>query len=202
MANKKVSVTGLVKEILRSADQMEVRDKLCALRRDEELTDEDYFRIFSLVTINVMTKDRQQAPSVNGGRDHLSAVASWFRKNGWVFNTTQDSLQSGFAGKNHNFDLFVIRLRKSPCLVFLVPSIVKVPEQSRQRVLDGIARLNTEVQLGAFQFDVESSQVSFRIGFPLPGESSINDEQIRDCFIMCCLTVDEAFPKIAKACWA
>jgi hypothetical protein len=201
------NITGneLAREILKG-DRHEIKERLIALRRDKNMSDQDFFQAFALVTLNLL--NRSQIEQVNATAqnakihdDPLAVVEACLKQNDCGYERHERSIQTSYQGENCHIRIFVIKPRNATSIVFVVPEILKVTKKAEQELVNAICQMNLRIVTGSFCYDYTDSSLSFRIALMLGKGEMPSDDQVGGCLANCCLVVDKYFPEFAKVCW-
>ena len=203
---KRTTANDSAGEILKEKDNQKITERLIALRRDENVPDNDFYQVFALVTLGML--GQTENGGVNGSEalavscdDPLGVVEAFLNKEDCSYRRDESEIETGFRGRNCNIRIVVVKPKEGACMLFNVPEVLKVPEEAEARVVKAICRINWGHVIGAFCYDHDVGELSFRISLPLPTGGLPNLDQVAFCFAACCGMVDEYFPEIAAVCW-
>jgi hypothetical protein len=200
MGRGETTINGIVKQIVELGDIDEIRNILRDLRRDKTLSDDEHFKVFTLVTLHMVTDygEKYTGTLDAGCKDYLSAVAGWFERRNVPFQVRPTALLATVQGRNSHFELMVVKPSDATIMVFEARSIMKIPSYMKDRTLAALITLNHANPVGAFQFNEEDDTVSFRIGISCAEGSILSDEAIHDYFDICRIEVDKCIAKISS----
>jgi hypothetical protein len=206
MEERRTSMNDFIKSLVETKDKEKIRQGLIGLRWDNDLSDNDFFQAFALVTMTVLNQresqpvhDRPHEDTQHG--DPLAVVEAVLSEDECDYKRNKYAVKTGFRGEHCDINIFVVKPDDSVCMLFDVPVVIKVPKEAEPNVTKTITSINWKHALGAFHYNLGSGEVSFRIALPLPGGVLPCREQVGMCLLVCCQMADRYYPDIARACW-
>ena len=135
----------------------------------------------------------------------FDVAVEWLKEDDWSYSEfTRDNgdkyTRSGYSGDNSKFELVLDAREETQIFFVYVYFPLKVPEKNRLAVSELMTRINYNLKIGNFEFDMKDGEIRYKTSVDIEG-SELVTKMIHSMVSASLSTSDTYFPAVMHICY-